>query len=529
MPLSPPPVSAAAKEDLAPRRAWAILAGIVVLTLLARLPLLRGDFVSYDDGIQIFHNPVVRDLTPSNLRDVLLTNFRGVAASPMHTVNMLNWAVTPRYAGFAVLNMAWMAALTILFYRFAGLFLDSRAWRLVATAFFSLASVNADSVAWMSARCHFFGVGFVMLAFVLWQRYRDEIHAPCRALFYALATLAGAAAIWNKSVFVSVGALLFVYDLYRRRRLGALVFLDKIPLLALAIIPLMNPPHVGAVNNLEHPSMGGSFASTLLTDAGLLVEYLRALAVPGPGTVSNSVYAVSDPLGVSEGASLLALRLPPVLNIAVLILIGAGLVLLARRGVRQPLFAGLFILTALAPMMNIPPRWVEFAFRFDWMPSLFFSVAVAATAAFFWPRLPRAGRTAVAAALGLLLAWHAGRTFEQSRYWHDPETYWKACIRNFPDSQICYLKLGIHYADQGRFAKTREEYERLERLNERLDPKRTYLSAKHLADQYRRAGEPKRARFYYERSLLRDELSSSEREAVKRGLEELEDKEGGPR
>ncbi|MDD5309333.1 MAG: hypothetical protein PHU25_18615 [Deltaproteobacteria bacterium] len=526
MPVASPNVPAPVGEDLPRRRALAILAGIVVLTLLARLPLLAGDFIAYDDGIQIFRNPVIKDLTPSNLRETLLTNFRGVAASPMHTVNMLNWAATPRYAGFAIVNMAWLAALTVLFYRFAALFLDSRAWRLVATAFFTLASCNADSVAWMSSRCHFFGVGFVMLAFVLWQAYLDEIHAPRRALFYALACLAGAAAIWNKSVFVSVSVLLFVYDLYRQRRLHPLMFLDKLPLLALAVVPLMNPPHVGGVTNLDHPSMGGSFTATLLTDAGLLVEYLRALVVPGPGTVANSVYAVSDPLGVSEGASLLALRLPPVFNMAVLALVGAGLVLLWRRGLRQPLFAGLFILAALAPMMNIPPRWVEFAFRFEWLPSLFFSVAVAASAAFFWPRLGRAGRVATAAALGLLLAWHAGQTFVQSRYWHDPEAYWKACIRNFPDSQICYLKLGIHYADKGLTRKTLAEYERLDRLNSQLDPKRTFQSAKHLGDLCGHMGDGEKARFYYERSLLRDELSDTERTVVKAILAGLKKKGG---
>ena len=138
-------------DDTPRRRARWILAGICLLAVVARLSLLWGHFIEYDDGRQIFRNAVIKDLTWDNLKDVSFTNFRRTASSPMYAINMINWAVADHYTGFAVVTLLWLVGMVLIFYRFAGVFLPERRWRLAATALFAVHSVNVDVIGWMSA------------------------------------------------------------------------------------------------------------------------------------------------------------------------------------------------------------------------------------------------------------------------------------------------------------------------------------------------------------------------------------------
>lgn len=425
------------------------LAAICLLSIACRLPMLGGSFIRFDDPRVITRNLVVTDLTRENFREVAFTNYMGTASPFMYAVGMLNWAVSPGYAGFAAFNIAWMAATVLLFFAFTGLFVSGARWRLAATALFAVLSVNADTVGWMSARCHFLGVAFVLACFVLWQRYREEPARFPRAAYYGLALVAGAWAIWSKSIFVTIGGLLFLYDWYRRRRPGPAFFLDKLPLLAVAAYAMTQPPNSLVMEGIERPSMGTSFASTLLNDAGLLVEYLRRMIVPGGSASAVSTYPVDGLWQMSGGAGLLAMRLPPAANLALLALLAGGVWILARRsGSRALWFVLLMFFASFAPSMNIPPRWVEFAFRFAFLPSAFFCLAAALALEALWPRIAGAGRRwpriAVGAALSLWIAGHGAATALHGAARHDT-LYWRKCVEHLPDSVVCLMKASEYY------------------------------------------------------------------------------------
>jgi hypothetical protein len=497
-------------------RVWVALGAICLLSALARLPLLWGGFIRFDDWRVIYSNLIVTDLTWANFQEVTFANYMGTASSFMFAVDMLNWAATPNYTGFAVFNMIWMAGTVLLFFRFSGLFLRAERWRLVATALFAVESVNADTIGWMSARCHFLALAFVLGCFILWQRYLEEPRPVHRALFYLFAVVAGCWAIWSKSVFVTVGGLLFVYDWYKRRRPTPAFFLDKIPLFAAAAYAVTQPPNSLVMAGVARPSMGSSFASTLYNDASLLVEYLRRMLVPGPNSVAVSTYPVDGPWETSAGASLLAMRLPPAVNIAILAAMTVGIYLLARRTGRRALwYAFVMLVLAFAPSMNIPPRWVEFAFRFAWLPSVFFCVAAAAALEGVWDgRLGSGGRAAASAlAVGCLAFWiagHATATFRQSATMKD-DRYWDNCIRNVEDSLICYMKAADLYTGAGDTDGAIRVVEKWDHLSSARTPIRRYEPAYRLARLYEGKHDKRRACEYYERALSLDQLSADQR------------------
>jgi hypothetical protein len=445
----------------------------------------------------------------------------GTASPFMYAVGMLNWAVSPHYGGFAALNILWMTATVLLFFRFSGLFIASGAWRLAATALFAVESVNADTVGWMSARCHFLGVAFVLACFVFWQEYREATGRFPRAAFYALALLSGAWAIWSKSIFVTVGGLLFIYDWYRRRRLTVAFFVDKLPLLALAAYAITQPPNSLVMEGIERPSMGTSFASTLLNDASLLVEYLRRMLVPGGSAAAVSTYPVDGLWEMSEGAGLLAMRLPPAANVAILAGIVAGAWALSRRaGDRALWFASLMLWTAFSPSMNIPPRWVEFAFRFAFLPSVFFCVCAAIALERLWSSLGAGGRWrfargGLAAVVAAWVAWHGVETFLHSGARKDT-VYWRECVEHVPDSVVCLMKASEYYVsvkNTGEAIRTIEAWENLcteKVVIRRFDP------AFRLGKIYEGMNDRARACESFERAVHEDQLTAAQKRYASR-------------
>ncbi len=521
------------EDELTARQARRVLLVICLLAVATHLPLLWGKFINYDDGRQIYRNAVVTNLTFDHLVEVTFTNFRRVASSPMHAVNMINWALSNgRYTGFAVVSLAWFTVMVLVFYRFAGVFLPARRSQLLATALFAVHSINIDVVGWQSARCHLFGATFVMVSMIFWQKYRDEISSGLRWAWYLLAIAFAGIAIWNKSIFIVICALLVLYDFYRRRRLGLSFFVDKLPVFAVTLYALSQPPNFSGLGGFSVPAMGPSLTVTLLNDAGLLMAYLLRLVIPGPVAVTSTIYPVAGLFDTSLQASILPMRMPPLFNIAVLLLLtGGALWLLWRRGIRHPFFGLASIFVALAPVMNIPPRWVEFAYRFDLVPSIFASIVLVALFALWWRNSRARGRRIVGAIVALLLIGHTTYTVIGAVKWRSSKIYWGTCVQDYPDAIVCWQKLGYYHRSRGKLdtagmAFRRYDDLRTERRAELAFSSRySSTSGLTLATLYRRLKDRERECFYTRRAMLRDRLKRPDRKRVRATVRECQ-KEG---
>ncbi len=499
-----------------------LLAAICAVALAVHLPLLDGTFIAVDDGKQIVHSPVVHDLSWKSIEQTLWGNYLNRNHAPMYTSFVLNWALTPgSYTGFAVFNLFCLLAIIIVFSRFAALFLADRVSQLAATALFSVHMVHVDVVAWMSARCHLMGMPFFLLAFVAWRRYREDPGALRRAAWYGGALLAAWIAIWNKNIFFSVGPLLILFDVYRRRRLSAGAVLDKIPLLAMGAVPVyILQASTSYLGRVERPALGETLIATLLNDANLLVQYLIHLLVPLPTYIWVNVYGVSGPLDVSQGAGLAAMRIAPLAAIGILVAVALSLVWAARRfGLGLPLFAAAASLIALAPVMNIPPRWVEFAFRYDWIPSAFVCPAIVAILARWWQGTGRAGwRWLAFASLLALVAWHGVGSHLQARAWTSEKRLLARCVESFSDAKQCHLGLARIHRGLGNFEEAIELSSKMDSLVTRKDPRRTPYPAFELARTYEKMGRWEEAAFYYRRALLREPLRGKRRRLARRRM-----------
>jgi hypothetical protein len=501
------------------------LVGICLMSFAVHAPLLMGTFIHFDDGLQIFDNWCVTDLTWEHFADALFTNYTGKGSAPSFVLTLLNWAVTPYYAGFAFFNLLWFTGLILIFYRFSALFISEEPWRLISTLLFSLHSLNVDALGWMSSRCHIMGTTFVLCCFIFWQKYQEDISYKKRLLFYVLAVLTAAIAIWNKGIFLVIPGLIVVYDIYRRRRISLFLFLDKVPLFILAYLPTLYTPLLRGLNNLDHPGIGPTVWATFMNDAGLVMEYLYRLVAPGPSAVTIDVYPVKSLFDVSDASSLVFMRMPPIFNFAFLaLLFAAALFGLVRYRAKNPFFMFMFILVALSPVMNIPPRWVDFAFRFEQMPLFFFSIAFGAGFAVLWKRFSRPRRIALSAFVAILLVGHIFMSVRQALYWDNELSYWTACGRNFPDSIVCRNKASWLLETSGRMEEALAHDQAVHRIAMYRPPNRSRNTAQSVARTLRKMDRSEEALTYLKTSLLFDRLSPNDRKNVRNEILELEKK-----
>ncbi|MFO8071543.1 MAG: hypothetical protein R6V85_06670 [Polyangia bacterium] len=511
-----------AAGDLSRARYAIALVAICAVALAVHLPLLDGTFIAVDDGKQIVHSPVVHDLSCQSIEKTLWGNYLNRNHAPMYTSFVLNWALSPgSYTGFAVFNLFCLLVITVIFSRFAALFLADRVSQLAATALFAVHMVHVDVVAWMSARCHLMGMPFFLLAFVAWRRYREDPGALRRAAWYGGALLAAWIAIWNKNIFFTVGPLLILFDIYRRRRLSAVAVLDKIPLLAMGAVPIyILQTSTSYLGRIENPALGDTLITTLLNDANLLVQYLINLLVPLPTYIWVNVYGLSGPLDVSQGAGLAAMRIAPLAAIGILVAVALLLVWAARRfGLGLPLFAAAASLIALAPVMNIPPRWVEFAFRYDWIPSAFACPAIVAILARWWRGSGRASwRWLAFASLLGLIGWHGVGSHLQARAWTSERRLLERCVESFDDAMQCHTGLAGILRRRGELEEAEALGRKMDSLVTRENPRRTLRPDYGLARTYEKMGRWEEAAFYYRRALLRESLRDNRRSLARRRM-----------
>ncbi len=503
------------------------LAGITLIAVVLHLPLLDGTFIAVDDHKQISSNPLITDLTWTNFKEIAFTNFLNRNHNPMYISFTLNWALTPKsYTGFVVVNLVFLVGTILIFFRFAGLFVVQRSWQLLATALFSVHSTHVDIVAWISARCHLMGLFFFLLAFLAWNNYRRELGQVRRVGWYLTAMLCAWMAVWNKNIFFSIGISILIFDLYKRRKASLVMLLDKLPLFFFGVVPvyiLGTSTHY--LRALDRPAMGGSLAATVYNDFSLLVQYLYHLIIPTPTYVWIDVYPVSGLLETSMDAGLWAMRLTPLLNLGLLIAVLIGMIALYRRHqLRLPLFFAIFSLVALAPAMNIPPKWVEFAFRYDLIPSAFFCPAIAAAGAAVWSRWPKIGRPAVLATVASLYLGHLAVSYAQCLAWDTERDLLQRCVKHYPDAKPCQGQLSTNYKHRGCTKAALGPLLKIEELRMKPNCIRVTASALRLARLYATLGNNRMAKFYFQRALKRDRLRSADRRSIRARLKQLNQK-----
>jgi len=429
--------------------------GLCLLTLVVFLPVLRSQFVNFDDGLYVVNNPRVQaGLTWSGF----LWAWQANVASNWHPLTMLSHMLDGQLYGLnpkghhltsLLLHLAAVWLLFEVLRRMTGYL-----WRSAAVAaLFAIHPLHVESVAWVAERKDVLSGLFFVLTLGAYLRFTRRRTAGA----YAAVVLLFALGLLSKSMLVTLPCVLLLLDVWPLGRLPLTswnmarpalrpLLVEKIPLFALAAV------------------MSGV---TIYTQTRSLA---KLTAVPIARRFGNALLSYAAYLGKTFWPERLAAFYPlpsavPLWKAAAAALLLAAvtaLVLLRLR--RSPWLAvgWLWFLGMLVPVIGILQVGRQgMADRYTYLPSVGLFLALVWEVAELSSRgkmLWRFSRAALGAAAVAVLAVLAVLCRAQVETWRDSRALFSHALAVTEGNYLAHLNLGVALAREGDAAGAMKEY-----------------------------------------------------------------------
>ena len=432
--------SAAKRQANLVREAWP-WAALLLMVAAVYWPALFADFV-WDDKVFVLNSTQIQAW--SGLLD---TWINPAGSNELHFWPMLNtsfwldhklWGFNP--VGFHATNILLHGINTLLLWRLLTHMAVPGAWLIAAL--FALHPVHAEPVVWVTARKDLLATCFYLLAFGCWLRFRKTANAgsylPLLALY--------AAALFSKTVAITLPAVLLVWVWWQQGRIAQRDLVQVAPLLLLGLA-------IGAYGLLYYSGRAyidfeHTFAERLVIASKALWFYAGKLLWPYP------LVAIYPHWDVDPTRLLNWLALPAALGLAL------ALWLARHRLGRGPLAGALFFAITLAPMLGFADNsYMKYAFaadRYQYLASLGL-MAVLVGALVKGCQWLAAGRALAApghapqrslvtygagALAALVLAVCGLLTQQHIRLFQDEVTLFRHIVATNPSSPRAYFRLG---------------------------------------------------------------------------------------
>ncbi len=464
------------------RRQTALLAGILLLTLLAYLRSLDNGFV-YDDFPAIVRNLRLRRwsfIWESMTRDVWW--YYGSGPPPQSSyyrplqdiyLGLSFHLVGLHAAGWHLLKILLHLCAVVLSFRLAQLLSASTSAALLVALLFGLLPANGAAVVSIQALGEPLAAVFAMGALCAFIQ-RSKTH--WLGMMWPLLLFAGAAFSHETAVLfpLVIAAYVFLFETTADETAGALPGQSaslarrvvqaaawSSPFLGVALLYMGTrtlvlgsagvlglPPHKVYLGSSTtpvslfqpHPNLG--LSQILMTIPTVLVNYVELLVFPWLAGPAHDVNGVTTP-------SFSGLYVP-VTILVVLALLGY---LVFRNSPRSKLylFCVTWSLVALAPALSFNHIVALVQDRYLYLASFAFCLWLA-TCATQLTSTSVARRRAVTAAVVALAVLDIGKLWRMEPIWHDNVTLFTRCVQDFPDSVYYHRLLASALMKNGDFA-----------------------------------------------------------------------------
>lgn len=476
--------------DLPSKATIASLCGVFFfLGLLAYGASLGNGFVHWDDGLLIYQNPAVMEVSASSIWRAFST-YDPELYIPL---TLLTYQADYLFGGgsatlFHVQNLFWHIANALLVCWFAFLMLKNKGVAVFLGLLFLLHPVHTEAVAWASGRKDVLSTFFFFAALISWLYARDR---DSRRLFL-LSAILFALGLMAKVMVITLPIIMMLLLFRERRKPSRQDALSLMPYFVLSVIfgivALFGKTEAGAITTLSQKILM-AFKSAMFYPWQLLWPTHLSVLYP-----YNGVITLASP----------DFFVPGILLAAVIVL-----VLVLLKWSREPLTWVLFYLVTLAPtFINFAKGDHDFyvaSDRYTYIPSVGLFVLFGLGVTWFVQqdssaKIERLRMRILAGIAAIFLTVFALRTYQQSLLWRDSVTLFTTVIERFPDaSYVAHANVANAYRLQKEFDEAIDHYQ--QSLSIRPHP-RTYSN---LGDTYRQMGMYDKAADAYRSALALEE------------------------
>jgi len=214
-----------------------LIVSICALTLWAYGPSLNNDFINWDDPVYLLFNPVVQELSFSNLREIFLTFSEGYYH--YHPLTIATYALEHHWGGlnpriYHTTNLVLHLVNILLCFLFMYILTKDNVLSLLCAFFFGMHPMHGESVLWVTARKDVLFASFYLLSLMA---YTASSRSGKNAYkFYVCAIALFLLSILSKPTAISLPFVLFLIDYYQGKKWSFEAFKMKIPFFVIAFM-----------------------------------------------------------------------------------------------------------------------------------------------------------------------------------------------------------------------------------------------------------------------------------------------------
>lgn len=434
------------------------LVAIIILTYIAFSPSLKDGFTNWDDNVYVAENPLINSVSAVNIKKIFSTE--SIVSNNYHPLTILSLAIDYKLSAynpktFHFTNLLFHLFNTALVFWFIYLLSERKVMVAgIVAFFFGVHPLHVESVTWISERKDVLYTFFFMASLIVYYKYIQE-NAKQKWLLYVTILLMFVLSVLSKAMAVVLPLVFLLVDYYTKRKFNKLVWFEKVPFLALAVVfgLLATKVQQGAIANIETFTLFQRFA---FASYGF-VMYICKLFVP----VNLSCFYPYPNL-INDHLPIQFYILP---FVALLIMVG---VFYSLRKTKIIGFGVLFYsITIVLVLQFISVGQVIMADRYAYVPyiGLVFPIAMG----FDWLQSQTSEKFKLykmLASIAVLIAAIASLylTYERTNVWKNSDTLWTDAISKYPVSEPfrnrgSYLVNKVAY-DKGEKKVADNEYDR---------------------------------------------------------------------
>lgn len=265
---------------------WYWIAGILLATLIAYLPVFSGEkeFTNWDDDLYVVDQPLIKDLNGENISKLFEPSTAVVLN--YHPLTMISLAIdyksgyddsdntlsiTPFVRTNILLHLLNTALVFFFLYRLS----RKKLWvAAIAALLFGIHPMHVESVAWISERKDLLYCFFFLLSCISYLEYLDRK----KMSFLGLSFVFFIASSLSKAMAVPLPLVLLLTDVLYKRKLDGKAILEKLPFIAVALLIGYN------TINVQEKAIGDvgvyNFLDRVMFAAYGFVMYIVKLFVP---------------------------------------------------------------------------------------------------------------------------------------------------------------------------------------------------------------------------------------------------------
>ncbi len=427
---------------------------ILIVSLIVFLPVLKNEFIGWDDNQLVYENLVIRNLTWNNLKEIFTSFYVGNYIP----LTILSFSLEYRFLklnpyGYHMSNLILHLLNSILVFWLIYMLSNKFSISALVALLFGIHPTHVEAVAWITGRKDVLYSFFFLLSIISYLYYQRDraVKNYFLSLFFFIFSLL------SKSIAITMPFVLLLCDYLGKRKFDRYLILEKIPYVGIAtLVGIIAIWGQRSVNLVGPKSFSEILYNTFLANY-LVVFYLSKIAIP---IKLSAVYPF-------PGAGDSFIKSPYLISsITVLALLSA--VIYLRKHSRKITFGSLFFLLTILPVIQPIAGEAAAGDRHTYLPAigLFYLLGYGLYSLYELKiRYTRMLKIALRIAVVGLMAILSILSWQRCHIWKDGITMWSDVLEKYPDLVMGYYNRGIAYYNNRKYDNAIADYSQVIRMD----------------------------------------------------------------